>query len=213
MGAHTVDVLIPVFNSASTIDQAIDSIRAQTLRDIRIIIVDDGSTDGTASILANHARADGRINVITKANSGIVDSLNEGLRHCAAEFIARFDADDVAYPHRLAAQVQYLRANPDCVAAGCHVGHIDGNGDPIEGLYQPGIPKGVAERAPAREPYIVHSFLLARASATAAIGGYRFLPTPKTAICTGGSQTSVVCTILSRDWVWSGFIGTASPVR
>src|ERR1700736_3109855 len=93
-----VDVLIPVYNGAPTVRESLNSIRAQTIRDIRIVVIDDGSTDATVEILAELAREDPRIVTIRKPNGGIVDALNLGLQHCRAEFLARFDADDIAYP-------------------------------------------------------------------------------------------------------------------
>ncbi|MGI4798685.1 MAG: glycosyltransferase family 2 protein, partial [Janthinobacterium lividum] len=98
MTKATVDVLIPVYNGASTVESAIGSIQAQTIQDIRIIVVDDGSTDATAFILDRMAKADRRIVPVRRANGGIVDALNAGLAICTADLIARHDADDLAVP-------------------------------------------------------------------------------------------------------------------
>ncbi len=70
----------------------------QTIRDIRIIIVNDGSTDRTQDILNKIAKADERVQVLTTLNGGIVSALNAGSQICSAEFVARHDADDLAYP-------------------------------------------------------------------------------------------------------------------
>src|SRR5579862_1049526 len=113
--APIVDVVLPVYNAGSTIEEAVESIRAQALRGIRIIIIDDGSTDETPELLSKLAREDPRIVLLRKPNGGIVDALNFGLDHCRAEFVARQDADDVSDPDRLAAQVKYLEMHPDCV--------------------------------------------------------------------------------------------------
>ncbi len=177
MAGAAVDVLIPVFNAASTVRESVASMAAQTVADIRIVIVDDGSTDETPAILASMAAADPRIVVIRQANAGIVDALNAGLARCSAAYLARFDADDLAYPHRLARQLAYLARHPACVAVGCDVDHVDERGAPIEGLPRPGSPSA-ADPAwiPAREPYLVHPYLLARRAAIAAVGGYRHAP-------------------------------------
>ncbi len=172
-----VDVLIPVYNMAATLDASIDSIRRQTLADIRIIVVDDGSTDETPSLLADIAKRDARIVVATQSNGGIVSALNLGLSRCTAEFVARFDADDIAYPTRLERQLAYMEMHPECVAVGCAVEHMDEGGAPLHGLPQTGSPSdAIADKAPALEPYIVHPFLFARRAAIETVGGYRHVP-------------------------------------
>lgn len=172
-----IEVLIPAYNVAATVREAVDSIRSQTLRDIRIIIVDDGSTDETPAKLADLAREDARISIISKANGGIVEALNEGLKQCRAEFIARFDADDVSYPDRLERQLAHLDAHPECVAVGGAVAHMNEKGEPLPGLPQSGDPMlADAAKAPALEPYIIHPFLMVRRAAIEAVGGYRYVP-------------------------------------
>jgi glycosyltransferase involved in cell wall biosynthesis len=172
-----VDVLIPAYNMAATLREAIDSVRAQTVRDIRIFVVDDGSSDDTPALLAGLAREDDRICIVTKTNGGIVEALNEGLRHCTAEFLARFDGDDICYPDRFERQLDFLQRNPDCVAVGGVVDHIDETGAPLIGLPHPGPPYGAdAAKVPALEPYIIHPFLMARRAAIVECGGYRHVP-------------------------------------
>src|SRR4029077_9631506 len=107
-----ISVLIPVFNGARTVQDAIASIQGQSITDTEIVIVDDGSTDETPLILKAIAAQDRRVSVLTKANGGIVDALNFGLVACQGECIARHDADDIAYPDRFAAQITYLQDNP-----------------------------------------------------------------------------------------------------
>jgi hypothetical protein len=175
--AAAVDVLIPAYNAASTLAESLASMTAQTIRDIRILVVDDGSTDGTPALLAALAAQDPRIAVIRRENGGIVEALNQGLAACTAEFVARFDSDDVAYPHRLERQLAYLQANPDCAAVGCDVDHIDEHGAPVEGLPRPGSPAGSDPAwIPAREPYLIHPYLFARRAAMLKAGGYRHVP-------------------------------------
>lgn len=172
-----VDVLIPAHNAAATVREAVASIQAQTLRDIRIVIIDDGSTDETPAILAEIAKADDRVHIVRRVNGGIVAALNEGLVHCTAPVLARFDADDVAYPDRLEKQLAYLDSHPTCVAVGGAVAHMDEHGASLAGLPQPGDPAAAdAAKAPALEPYIIHPFLMARREAVIVTGGYRHVP-------------------------------------
>lgn len=173
-----VDVLIPVFNMAATLREAVESIRAQSVSDIRIVIVDDGSTDESPALLAEIAREDDRVRVVTRSNGGIVDALNAGLSICDSEFLARFDADDLSFPMRFERQLAYLEAHHECVAVGCVVEHMDERGAPLQGLPQPGSPADADPgKAPALEPYIIHPFLMARRAAIAAVGdSYRYVP-------------------------------------
>src|SRR5262249_4163130 len=157
--APEIDVLIPVYNAAATLSSALGSIAAQSFANIRIIAVDDGSTDATPDLLADFARADPRFLIVRQANGGIVSALNAGLARAEAPYLARFDSDDIVFPQRLERQRAYLEANPDCVAVGCDAEHIDEHGAPLHGLPKVGpVAKVDPDWAPAREPYILHPF-------------------------------------------------------
>jgi glycosyltransferase involved in cell wall biosynthesis len=174
MSNTVIDVLIPVFNGATTVESAIESIQRQTHRELRIHVVDDGSTDATPQILARMAAADDRIQVHRQQNGGIVAALNFGLTFCTAEYLARHDADDLAYPNRLQVQLDYLEADPAYVAVGCAVRHIDGDGKPTGSFGKLLPPEGADFNwVPSREPYIIHPFLMARRAAIEAVKGYR----------------------------------------
>lgn len=105
-----VSVLIPVYNGASYVVEALESILRQTFVDFEALVIDDGSTDGTAEIVA--ACDDTRVQVVTvPENRGLVAALNLGLTLSQGEFIARMDADDISHPDRLARQVAFMEAN------------------------------------------------------------------------------------------------------
>ncbi len=170
----TIDVVIPVFNGARTVESAMASIQAQTLRDIRILVVNDGSTDETPAILERLAAADRRVVLLHRANGGIVDALNAGLAACRAELVARHDADDLAVPDRLERQVEWLRRHPGCSAVSGSVIHIDEAGrelGPKVALSPPDLADPTAY--PQLEPYLIHPFLMMRRAAVEAVGGYR----------------------------------------
>ncbi|MEJ2549133.1 MAG: glycosyltransferase [Anaerolineales bacterium] len=126
--APMVSVLMPCFNVDETVDEAMGSLVTQTLTDIEIVAVDDGSGDATADKLADWRRHDARIRVVTIAHAGIIDALNEGLRYCRAALIARMDADDRSHPARLEKQAAYLDAHADIAAVGCLVEHFPAEG-------------------------------------------------------------------------------------
>ncbi len=102
-----VSVVLPVRNGAATLARALESVRAQTFTAWELVVVDDGSTDGTADLAAAVARAERRARVLrpAAAGAGIVAALNTGIAAARGRWIARLDADDAMHPERLAAQV------------------------------------------------------------------------------------------------------------
>ena len=171
-----IDVVIPVFNGAETVESAIASIQAQTLRDIRVIVVNDGSTDGTQAIVERLAAADGRVVLINRRNNGIVDALNTGLAACTAELVARHDADDLAVPDRFEKQLQWLRSHPGCSAVSGSVIHIDEAGRELGPKVEMSSPDRADPMAyPQHEPYLIHPFLMMRRAAVQAVDGYRYV--------------------------------------
>lgn len=116
-----VSVVMPCFNAADTLSEALESLTSQTLVDFELIAVDDGSSDATASILKQWAVMDARIRPIFQPHSGIVIALNNGWRACQSPLIARMDADDLAHPERLERQVAFLDMNPEIGVVACCV--------------------------------------------------------------------------------------------
>src|SRR3989442_874819 len=108
-----ISVVMPVYNAERYVTEAIDSILQQTFEDFEFIIVDDGSTDRTPSILHSFASKDGRIRLYQQGNAGLVASLNCCFRLATAPYIARMDADDISLPERLRAQFEYLGNHRD----------------------------------------------------------------------------------------------------
>src|SRR5438045_3930995 len=105
----TVSVLMPVYNGARYLAEAVESILAQTYRDFEFVIVDDGSTDRSPAMLDEYARRDSRVRIVRRGNTGIVGALNDAIADSKAPLIARMDADDVSLPDRLEKQVGYMR--------------------------------------------------------------------------------------------------------
>ena len=127
-----VSVLMPVYNTARYLAQALESILAQTFGDFEFVILDDGSTDGSVNIVQEYAQRDPRIRFFPLAHQGYVSVLRQGLSHCRGEFVARMDSDDVAKPDRLEKQLHFLRAHPEIVAVGSQIEIIDPYGSPID---------------------------------------------------------------------------------
>lgn len=118
--AH-VDVLLPVKNAAPTIGEAIDSVLGQTLRDLRLLVIDDGSSDATPDIVKAYAEKDARVELMGSTGQGIVDALNSGLDRATAPFVARMDGDDICAPTRLERQLAFMEAHRDVAAVGSRI--------------------------------------------------------------------------------------------
>ena len=97
---------MPVHNAMPYLKEAVQSILAQTFPSFKFLIINDGSTDGSAAFL--ESLRDSRIQLIHQPNRGLGFTLNKGLEYCKTEFIARMDADDVSLPNRLAEQLTFL---------------------------------------------------------------------------------------------------------
>jgi len=169
-----IDVLIPVFNGSETIRSSVESILGQTEARIQVVIVNDGSTDSTANILSAMSAEDHRITVVDIPNGGIVEALNTGLQHCSAPFVARHDADDIAFPERLAEQLEFLLENPAYIAVGANAWHIDAAGNRLGSrTFFIGEPAPDPCASPSVEPYLMHPFLMVRREYLEKAGGYR----------------------------------------
>ena len=122
-----VSVILPVHNGASTIARALSSVFAQSFTDYEIVVVDDGSTDETASVLAGYDR----IRVISQSNRGVSAARNAGLRAARGEYIAFLDDDDEWMPEMLARCAEVLDQDPNCVLAYTGVLRVDLTGTPM----------------------------------------------------------------------------------
>ena len=126
-----VSVVIPAYNAEQFVAETLDSVLSQTFTDFELIVVDDGSSDGTRRVLDEYARRDPRMRVhAMPANAGAIAARNTGVSLSTGEFLAAMDADDVCLPHRLERQVEFLRANPEVGVVGAYVRLIDDKGTP-----------------------------------------------------------------------------------
>ena len=116
-----ISVLIPCYNAQDTVGEALQSLARQTCMDFEVILLDDGSQDGTLSVLERWSAMDSRFKVISKSHGGIISALNHGLRYCRGQFIARMDSDDRCMPNRFAQQLAYLESNRDVALVSCRV--------------------------------------------------------------------------------------------
>jgi GT2 family glycosyltransferase len=175
--APIVSVLLPVRDEALYLAEALASLSAQTFSDFEVLVVDDGSTDGSSEIARDHARGDGRFRLVSQEALGIVAALEHGRAEARGRLIARMDGDDVALPGRLEAQVDAL-ADGALAACGGRVAYF-----PEEAVrdgarrYERWLNGLVTPEAAARDVFVEcplpHPALTVRADVLAAAGGYR----------------------------------------
>jgi glycosyltransferase involved in cell wall biosynthesis len=126
-----VSVLVPVFNALPYLREALASVSSQTFTDFELLVIDDGSTDGSAELLRQYATTDSRIRVITRENKGLVATRNQLLSEAKAPLVAWMDSDDVSLPHRLESQIARFDADPDLICLGAFAQCVDPDGNPL----------------------------------------------------------------------------------
>lgn len=127
MSSSLITVLMPAYNAEKYIAEAITSVLDQSFRDFELLIINDGSTDSTAAII--NSFHDERIRLIDQSNQGVAAALNRGLLEAKADYIARFDADDICHPLRLEKQYAFLTQRPEYVMVGSDAEYVDMNGE------------------------------------------------------------------------------------
>lgn len=177
-------MLLPARDAARTVRAAASSILRQTLRDLTLVAVDDGSTDATPELLHRLAERDPRVVIVRGPGEGIARALGRGLARCDAPWIARMDADDLAHPARLAVQLEALEADPSLAAIGAQVRLF-----PRRAI-RPGMAryvgwlngltsKALVDRDLFVEAPLVHPAAVIRRDALEAVGGWRDGPFPE----------------------------------
>ena len=167
-----ISVIMPVRNGAEWLGEAVASVRAQEFGDFEFLIVDDGSDDGTAGMLAEFADADRRIRVLHQPPQGLVAALNNAIAAARAPYLARLDADDRAKPDRLHRQLAFMEAHKEIGLIGSAAEKIDAAGRIIGRLAPPTDGARIARALLRNNPFI-HSSVMMRAAAVRGLGGYR----------------------------------------
>jgi hypothetical protein len=128
-----VSVVIPVWNGERYLAEAVESVLAQTHTDFELIIVDDGSTDGTAQIAESYARRDPRVRLVRQPNQGVAAARNTGLEVARAPWVACLDHDDLMLSHRLERQIAFIAEHPEVKVFGSICRYINQEGRPRGG--------------------------------------------------------------------------------
>jgi glycosyltransferase involved in cell wall biosynthesis len=124
--ARLVSVIVPAYNASATIERTLHSVMMQTYAHLEIIVVDDGSNDDTAAIVARIGREDSRIILLRQSNKGVARARNLGVAHARGEFIAPIDADDIWNSRKIEKQIAVMEGGGDRIGLiYCYSRHID----------------------------------------------------------------------------------------
>ncbi len=181
MSNPRLSVLMPLYNGERFLLEALESILSQSFTNFELLIVDDGSSDRSASIVRSFCARDKRIRgFFLRKNVGIATAMNIGLREVRAPLVARMDCDDFCSSSRFARQVSYMDSHPDIYMLGCRAVNIDEAGNMVDGIESYKIQfvmgrRRIASRICLGDYPLLHATLMYRTAPLLALGGYREL--------------------------------------
>ncbi len=170
MSKYRISVIMGIYNCATTLVEALDSLYAQTYQNFKIILCDDGSTDNTYQIAAEYAKKHDNIILIKNdQNKGLNYTLNHCLEYADTEYVARMDGDDISLPTRFEKEIAFLDSHPEYAIVSCPMIYFDENGD-----YKVGQTKSTD---PIKRDFILstpfcHAPCMVRSIAYKAVNGY-----------------------------------------
>lgn len=164
-----VTVIMSVYNDEQYVGEAVDSILEQTYQNFELLLIDDGSTDGSKEILGEYATQEPVTLVQNDENKGLTASLNRGIDAASGKYIARQDADDRSRPTRLERQVEYLESHPDVGLVGTDAIMIDADGSSVRRRHVPSRP---SQSELLEQNHFVHGSVMLRRGLLEAVGGY-----------------------------------------
>ena len=194
-----VTVLMPVYNGAEYVCEAIDSVLSQTHSEFEFLIVDDGSTDETPELLRRHAAPDPRVRIVRQENRDQPATLNRGLHLARHDWVAIIDHDDVCLPDRLAEQVAMREREPEARLIGTWGFEINGEGRRLRrrdrgprSAEEFRTLRGAGQRVP-----LIHSSVLMHRPTVLAVGGYdpRFGPSADTELWSRVARQHVIVVV------------------
>ncbi len=166
---NKVTVLMPVYNGAQFLKDAIESVLNQSFSDFEFLIINDGSTDNSREIIESFT--DQRIRLINQENLGLAATLNKGVALAKSDLIARIDSDDNCRPDRLSKQYSLFAKKPDLVLVGSNIRYIDENGNDKGKSISPSSHQAITKLL-TRGNYIYHPTVMFKKDAVLAAGGY-----------------------------------------
>jgi O-antigen biosynthesis protein len=176
MGAATkkplVSVLMSTFNGSRFLVDSIKSIQGQSLLDLEMIIIDDGSFDDTPAILGEMSSLDSRIKVFRRTREGLTSALNLAFTNSQGDYLARQDDDDISAPERLETQVRWMENHPEHGLIGCGHSIVNEDGKVLESCDHERNSDFLAN-AILKRNYFCHGTVMLRRSMMETLGGYR----------------------------------------
>jgi glycosyltransferase involved in cell wall biosynthesis len=170
-----VSIIIPAYNQAGYLAEAVASALGQTHADVEVVVVDDGSTDATPEVCARFA-ADARVRTIRTENGGVAAARNRGVSEASGAYVCFLDADDRYHPTKIAKQAAVLDAEPAVAFVYCDIVEIDESGAPVDRCYSVGRERqlltGDITASLMRGGYFPPHVVMVRRDALAAIGGF-----------------------------------------
>jgi glycosyltransferase involved in cell wall biosynthesis len=177
MTAPLVSVILPFFNAQATLEEAIESIRAQTFTDWELVLLDDGSSDHSPAIAHAARQTDPRVRLLSAEHGGIVAALDRACAAARGAFLARMDADDIAAPERIERQLTLMEACPDAGLCGTRISSFGEPIGPGRRRYETWVNALVTPEDIARELFVEcpvpHPTFFLRRSAFEQAGGYQ----------------------------------------
>ncbi len=170
MAKYRISVIMGIYNCASTLVEALDSLYAQTYQDFKVILCDDGSTDDTYQVAKNYAAGHDNIILIRNdRNMGLNFTLNHCLEFADTEYVARMDGDDISLPTRFEKEINFLDAHPEYAIVSCPMIYFDESGEFARGK--------VTFHEPQKEHFVYgppfcHAPCMVRREAYETVGGY-----------------------------------------
>ncbi len=170
---NLVSVVLPVYNAAPYLSEAIQSILNQTYQNFELIIIDDASTDNSWAIITQFAQQDKRIRTLrNERNLKLSKTLNRGIEHASGVYIARMDADDISLPDRLEKQVAYMDMHPEVGISGGSMEIMHAAGDVFAKRTYHLNDQDIRSHIFRYSPYS-HPLIIMRKTILDKVGGYR----------------------------------------
>jgi glycosyltransferase involved in cell wall biosynthesis len=163
-------ITLPVYNGMPYVEDAVESILAQTHDDFHFLIIDDGSRDGSTEYLKSIN--DSRVHLIVRENRGLGATLNQLFAESETEYVVRMDSDDVCAPDRLQKMVAFIDSNNDFVMAGSDQAFLV-DGKTLKAAPRPTDHENIRRLLLKKRPGILHPTVVVRRDAWARVGGYR----------------------------------------
>lgn len=190
-----VSVVIPAYNAEGTLGATLDSVRHQTYGNLEIVVVDDGSRDGTADVARQYETQDARIRLISIPNGGVANARNTGIAETTGPFVAPLDSDDIWHPEKIALQMRSMREGGEETGyVYCFSRRIDGQDHVLRNVKTYPIEGRIYLQSIVFNPVGNGSTILARRRALEETGGFNADPDVQ------GAEDNLIQILMNRYW-------------